>query len=425
MKYSLFILFLLIISVFPMQTVSADPTIIIESYELIPEIFMPGDSGVLRLAIKNAEITNTLQQTENIGGTTTVHTDTIGAIINNIRIIPAYDGDKEVRATQKYDNIGELAPGSSFDVSFKIKVEENISEGLYFPLVWIDVKNYQDVKFPIEVKVSNDTVDLISTSVPSKISIGGSTDISLSIVNKRKNTVDNVDITPVKNNDIEFNPNSIFLGSLDPNGSDDIIFSLKPIETGKINLSFILSYENGDNLHNEKLALPIEIVDILDVAPVFTNIPLTVKKGGSTRIGLEVYNAKTETITGVIITPITDATVIPSQYFIGAMDPDDVFSASFDLYTDMLDYGDHTIEFRVSFKQGNEYYETPSISHSYSIVSGDGTSYQSSTNENSELSDSFGLNAGFFNTCIIIILVIVLIVVIFIIWRWKKGRKTK
>ena len=150
-------------------------------------------------------------------------------------------------------------------------------------------------------------------------------------------------------------------------------------------------------------------------------MPLSIKKGGSARIGLEVYNAKTEPITGVIITPITNATVIPSQYFIGAMDPDDVFSASFDIYTDMLDYGNHTIKFKVSFKQGYEYYETPYISHLFKVVSGDGSSYGSLVNDDSDSSGAFG--GDIFSICIIVIPIIIVIVIIFILWRWKKGRK--
>ena len=132
---------------------------------------------------------------------------------------------------------------------------------------------------------------------------------------------------------------------------------------------------------------------------------------------------KTESITGVIITPITDATVIPSQYFIGSMDPDDVFSASFDIFADKLDYGNNTIKFKVSFKQGSEYYETPSISHLFKVVSSDGTSYQSSSDDNSETNGAF--SGDIFSMCIIIIPIIVVIIIIFIIWRWRKGRKQK
>jgi hypothetical protein len=50
------------------------------------------------------------------------------------------------------------------------------------------------------------------------------------------------------------------------------------------------------------------------------------------------------------------------------MDSDDVFSATFDLYTDDIDYGNYTVEFQVSYKQDNEIYETPTISSSFTVV---------------------------------------------------------
>ena len=80
-------------------------------------------------------------------------------------------------------------------------------------------------------------------------------------------------------------------------------------------------------------------------------------------------------------------------------------------------------QFKVSFKQGNEYYETPSISHSFKVVSAEGTSYQSSTNDNSESSGEFG--GDIFSICIIIIPIIIVIIIAYILWRWKKGRKTQ
>jgi hypothetical protein len=223
------------------------------------------------------------------------------------------------------------------------------------------------------------------------------------------------------NNNLDFNPNSIFIGSLESSVSKDIILSITPDEMGDKVLSLNLSFMNGDNEHYENYNIPLQVIDVLDVAPILTDIPLAIKKGKSARIGLEVYNAKTESITGVIITPITEATVIPSQYFIGSMDPDDIFSASFDIFSDKLDYGNHTIKFKVSFKQGTEYYETPSISHLFKVVSSDVASYQSSMDENSESNSAFG--GDIFGMCFIIIPIIVVIIVIFIIWRWRKGRK--
>ena len=102
-------------------------------------------------------------------------------------------------------------------------------------LIWDRLKalgleeSYEDITFPIEVRVSNETVDLISKNVPTKISVGGSTDILFSIVNKRKNNVDSVIISSAEDNDLDFSPNSIYIGSLESGKSEDIILSINPV----------------------------------------------------------------------------------------------------------------------------------------------------------------------------------------------------
>lgn len=411
-------------------SITAEPSIIITNYEIYPQIFMPGDRGILTLTIQNTETTSTTTESHGDVSDSITVIENNGVVINRIWINRVYDdnGNKieSMEGLTGYEDLGNIAPGTSFKVSFGIIVDMNMTEGYYFPSVHIDLKNdiygnYEDVSFPIEMRISNETVDLISTNVPTKISIGGSTDISFSVINKRKNSIDNIIISSNEDTDLDVSPKSMFIGSLEPRKSEEILLSINPDEMGKKMLSLNLSYMNGDNPHYEKYTIPIEIVDILDVAPILTDMPLSIKKGGSARIGLEVYNAKTEPITGVIITPITNATVIPSQYFIGAMDPDDVFSASFDIYTDMLDYGNHTIKFKVSFKQGYEYYETPSISHLFKVVSSEGTSYQSSVNDESESTGAF--SGDIFGMCYIIIPIIVVMIIAFILWRWRKGRK--
>ena len=398
--------------------ISADPSIIIDDYELSPSVFMPGDSGTLKLTIKNAETTNTIASTSTSGSSSTVYTDTRGAEFNNIWIIAASDSHgKKVKASLNYEDTGCLAPSASFDITFKIIAEAGISEGLYFPVVRIDIDTYTDVSFPIPIYVSNATIDLISTSVPSKISESGSTQITFTAVNNGDSTLNNIVVTPKTIEGIEFTPESVFIESIDSQSSEDVTFSLKPIEKGIKNLSFDISYKNGNNIHTSSVNETIEIIDTLDVGSVFTSIPKSIKKGESSRITLEVYNAKTESITGVMVTPISDTTILPSQYFIGSMDPDDVFSASFDIYTDNLDYGNNTIEFEVSFKQGNEYYKTPTISTMFTVGKSAGSNFQSSESTSTEMQQPDILGA-----CLPVILVIVIIIVVVFLWKWKKRR---
>jgi hypothetical protein len=403
MKYLSMLCILLIISPLFFGIARADPTILIESYELTPEVLMPGDLGILRLTVKNAETTNTIQKTTTSGSDTTIRTDTVGATINNIWIVAAEDGTKKVKATDNYEDIGDLAPASSITVDFKIQASENITEGIYIPTVRIDVQTYQDVQYPIPIQVSNETVDLLLTDVPSKISISGSTLFTFTAINRRENTVEEVTIVPLDTSLVSYSPNNVYIGSLEADASSEASFSIQPNELGRQNLSFEIHFENGDNEHIETISIPVEVIELLDVAPVFINIPSQVEKGKSSRVTLEVYNAKSESISGVIVTPLTEAAVSPSQYYIGSMDADDVFSATFDVSADGLDYGNYSLAFKVSFKQGSSYYETPTISSSFEVI---------------PLSNSAS-GSGLLLTVGVVVLLFIFVVLVYFIW-WKR-----
>ena len=82
MNFIKIFIILLLTNLLIIPIIRADPAVIIDSYELYPEVFMPGDTGTLKLTIKNAETTNTVQHSSTIGSDTTVRTDTVGATIN-------------------------------------------------------------------------------------------------------------------------------------------------------------------------------------------------------------------------------------------------------------------------------------------------------------------------------------------------------
>jgi hypothetical protein len=406
--------------------VQASPAIMIQQYQLTPEILMPGDTAILTLVVSNGEAVATQTTTSGSGGETTTTVHTLGASLEEISINPVLSGGKQIRATSRYEDLGYLAAGASIQVNFQLQVDANMSEGTYFPTAEIDVTGGTDVSYPLLIKVSNSTVDLLQKSIPSKISEGGATDIIITAINKRENMVNDVIITPSCDN-IDFIPSSYFLGSLGPKTSQDVVFSIKPLDTGTRDLTFDVRYKNGDNLHINSLHIPVTIIQTLDVAPIITNFPISITKGGSSQISIEVYNAKTEKITGVLVTPICNATVIPSQYFIGSMDPDDVFSASFDIYTDTVDYGTQIIGFVVSFKQGNDYYETPVVSKTFDVVTGPGVTYQSSSGSNGQSSGSNGaFQTPSLMTCVLSIILIIVVVVVIVIFfiRYRKRRRS-
>jgi len=369
-KYIIFLGIFLLGILFSSSICVSDPSVIVYDYELSPSLLMPGDNGTLTLTIKNAESTNTVARTTASGSTSTVYTDTRGATINNIWIVSDSDNNgKKVKTTLNYEDTGELAPATSYDITFKIIAEDGITEGLYFPTVRIDVETYTDVSFPIPVKVSNTTLDIVKKTIPSKIPMSGATDITLSVVNSRDLSFDGVNIIAEEIEGIEYISSNVHIGTIQSGSSEDVIFSIVPQVKGKYNLSFEMKYKNGDNFHKSTLSVPIEVAENYDVAPVIYSFPKTVTKGENADVRLEVYNAKTESISGVLVIPSSNVSISPSKYFIGSMDPDDVFSASFDIDTSDLKIDEnYTLDFKVSFKQGDSYYETQSVASTFTVI---------------------------------------------------------
>jgi hypothetical protein len=401
------IIMLCIVSLLP-AGLKANPSLLIEEYDLSPDVFLPGDTGLLTLTITNAESTSTSQESSSSGGVTTVTTETVGSVIENIWVTANGDGTKNVKATVNYEEVGELAPGASMTIAFKVIAEAGISEGTYFPVIHLDLEHesYQDVAYPLPVQVSIPSVNVTCKEVPSMMSMSGSTDITLCVANTGSFSVDAVRVMPEDSSDFSFMPESSFLGSLAAHSSQDVTFSLSPLSTGEKNLTFTVWYKNGENEHSARITVPLQISDILDVAPVFYSLPSTVQQGESARVRLEVYNAKSTAISGVIVVPTSEVSVFPSQYFIGSMDPDDVFSASFDIDTAVLPLGNHSIGFKVMFKQDEDYYETPSVSRSFSVVAADA---------------SGGQGAG-----ILVIAggIIAVVLAAFLVLMWYKRRRT-
>jgi len=88
------------------------------------------------------------------------------------------------------------------------------------------------------------------------------------------------------------------------------------------------------------------------------------------------------------------------------MDPDDVFSASFDIDSSSLDLQEYAIAFKVSFKQDSEYFETPVVSSSFEVTA------QQQAGQEPSLLIPFG------------ILIVIIIIVLFLYFRRKTKRST-
>ena len=386
---------------------TADPSVMVTSYSLNPSIVMPGDEVELTVVLTNTETTATTTQTSSSSGVPTIQTvRTNPATINNIWIVSDGGSNSSIKAHENYEDFGDLSPSSSATISFKLTTSQNITQGPYFPILKVDVDSAQSLQYPIQVMVSNLTVDLIESEVPDELSTTGATSISLHVVNQRGNTVNNVMVTPSCTEDVCFSPVQYYVGSLAAETTETVSFLVHSSVLEQKNLTFTVKYSNGNNVHSSTLSTVVEFVNISDVSPVMYSVPESIAVGESKPVSLEVYNAKSGTINGVTVIPISNLKVTPPQYFIGSMDKDDVFSTSFDVAPANSTLGNASLSFKVLFKQGNNYYESPIISNTITIVK-------------AKPVDTWGAAIA---TSFIIIFLIIICIVGYILWKRRRQK---
>ncbi len=344
------------------------PAVMITNYTVEPEVLMPGDTGTITLTIKNMDTKSS--ETETTSTTTTSYTSstettsTISAEIETIRLSSRsrdIEWLEEGFQRSEYYNVGALGPGESITIPIPIKAATYASDRPYILEVYIEVDNGENVRFPVRVKVDSSEVEILEKDIPSEISLSESKQMEIVVANNRPNKVSGVNVlVKSKSDGLEFTPERIFIGDLAAYEKEPVNFtlqtqtlknSLTSNEIGNIEFSFEVTYKNGDNLHYNDLKSSVLVKNSSDVKLILVNAPESVFKGEVAKIDFDVANGMTKDIKAVSVVPaIEGLRILPSEYFIGDMEVGDVFSASFDVYTDNLRVGDIEIPFKLLFR---------------------------------------------------------------------------
>ena len=354
------------------------PAVMVTSYTVEPEALMPGDTGTITLTIKNPSITaesSEIAMTYGKAGlpqqsTTTASTRDNSAEIKTIRLSSRGSGiewSSEGFQRTEYGNIGALGPGESIELSIPIKAAEYARDGTYHPEVYIEVENGENVRFPVCVKVDSSEVELLEMDAHPEISLSESKQIGLVVANNRPNSVSGVNVhVKAKTDELEITPKQIFIGGLGASEKREVSITLTPLSAGDIDISFDVIYKNGDNVHHNYLESSVLVKSIADVKLILVNAPEFVYKGDIAKIEFDVANGMAKDIKAVSVIQAVDkgnggVWLLPSEYFIGDMEVGDVFSASFELYTDDLCVGDTEIPFKLVFRDldTDKRYELP------------------------------------------------------------------
>lgn len=293
------------------------PTVII-NYDIDPPAFMPGDIGTVDISIENmAEGEIYVEEDEKTFDMNAyIASATLGG---NNDVVILDDG---------YTNLGLLGPSDSIQLTFKVKVQEEATNGIHFlNFELIGGSDMYDLNYKIPIKVDDRDLQLVTPNSPLVVMNEIST-MTIDLVNVRSNDLVGVLITS-KGNDVSFTPSEVFIGTIPGGNSSKTTFTLNTINSnpGVKNITFSTSYYNGDNLHIteangtlnvlKQSELRFTSVEVEDVGDLFT-------------IKGDLNNVGTTDLKNVVVSVLESDCIEPIQpntcYFIGTLEADDFSS---------------------------------------------------------------------------------------------------
>jgi hypothetical protein len=344
---------------------ATDPTVLITGYEVTPAVLMPGDTGTVTITIKNTA--ETASEKENTGillGSTfasTKNTD-INVFIENVHL---EENGIEV-LTEDFDRLGELGPGQSVPVTFVIKAPAK--SGIYFPEVWVDVKNGRSTRYPVTVNVNTDISTqkkpslFVTQKLPDRVAPGDDCIVEIGVMNTGLTRAS--DISMVVNSTVKSlvltTSGRYYQEHLDPGEGTNITLSFatdKNTPTGIDPVTLAITYHNPDGTterQTETLGIPVKGRADIALSSVTTD-PVRPVPGNTFTLIVRVENTGTDQATSV--RAVLDSPFAGTKTaFIGSIDKDSDAPAIFYLqatkdgtvpanltitYTD--DFGSHTV----------------------------------------------------------------------------------
>ena len=192
-------------------------------------------------------------------------------------------------------------------------------------------------------------------------------------------------------------------GVIGPGDSIEMPFAIKVSDDATDGTYFLdLNIRGNARLYALNLKIPVT-VDSNRIEAVLAEAP----KLNPGQIILNVANNRHNTINAATVIPGGNASFEPGEYFIGTMEPDELFTVKFDI----KDINDRNLSFRIKFKNGDNWHESDTIN----VKLNGSKTLQSVDNTSSTLLPVIGILAG----------VLIIIAGFFIYMRRKRAKSSK
>lgn len=133
---------------------ASEPTIVISSYEVRPDVIMPGGSALITVHVSNTAKGASITK---VGGD-----QTTGQSVTETRDINVYLSDVSLFGnglqveSGDYRRVGEVGPGQSVPLTFLVQAPHQ--SGIFFPELHIATEGGRSLKYPIPVNVNDDSL---------------------------------------------------------------------------------------------------------------------------------------------------------------------------------------------------------------------------------------------------------------------------
>jgi hypothetical protein len=311
---------------------SGDPTslVYVSSVSMDPEVFYPYEEGTVTLTLVNK-------------GDTSVGLLNPSILSNNIHITNE----------DPWNTVTYIGPGSTATYSFLITADP--PEGTYMPLFSIATKSGLSIHYPLTVKVDSTDLKAVISGEPETFPLSTKETVNLTLINPRSGALKDILIS-ASGNGLDVTPSQKYISSLSGQSSIEIPFSVTAHQDS--NLTFQISYLNGEANHAINLTLPVTIGDDKAAAvPVVNNIALT-QKGSYYELTGDITNAGITDANGLVVTTGSPAqgTGTYPEYVIGSLASDD--SSSFDVTFTCADLSSVPLLITWKNEDGDNYHVT-------------------------------------------------------------------
>jgi hypothetical protein len=275
----------------------------VSNVTLDPGVFFPYEEGTITVTLTNA-------------GTSAIGLSEPDILSNKVHV-----EQEENWGTTTY-----IGAGSTVTYPFVVTVDP--PDGTYYALFTVGTVGGNPIHYPIPIKVSSAPLEAVITDKPTSFSLSTPANVTLSLENCRDAGIKNIRVT-ADGTGVDVSPKQALIGSLD--GSDasggtdssDVNFVIIPHQES--NVTFSITYQNGDNDHSVNVTLPITIsTDKTAAVPILNDVVLTTS-GSDYDITGDITNAGISNAEGVVVTvgsPAQGAGTYP-EYAIGSIASDD------------------------------------------------------------------------------------------------------